>query len=185
MAKLIYSAIMSLDGYVADGNGNFDWAMPDEEVHRFINARERSVQHYLYGRRLFDVMSVWDSWDTSTEPPFIDEFAQLWRQARKVVFSRTLQAPTTRNTSIEREFSAADVQALKESATTDIVIGGPELATQAFRDGLVDECELYIVPVLVGGGTKGLPDGVGAQLDLLQARPFGNGTMFFRYRLRP
>src|SRR5690349_24573182 len=121
-AKLIYSAIMSLDGYVADADGNFDWGVPDEEVHRFINRLEAPVQHYLYGRRLYDVMSVWDTWDTSTEPPLIDDFAKLWRQAEKVVFSRTLKEPITGNTRIESEFKPDDVRQLKASATSDILI---------------------------------------------------------------
>ncbi|MCT9869764.1 dihydrofolate reductase family protein [Paenarthrobacter aurescens] len=183
MAKLIYSAIMSLDGFIADAEGNFDWGVPDQEVHRFINARERTVQHYLYGRRLYDVMSAWDSWDTSSEPAHIDAFAQLWRQAQKLVFSRTLKEPSTGNTRIVSEFNAGEVRELKASANNDILIGGPELATQAFQDGLVDECQLYIVPILVGAGKKGLPEGIGAKLELLQERTFGNGTVFLRYRV--
>jgi dihydrofolate reductase len=183
VAKLIYSAIMSLDGYIADTEGNFDWGVPDEEVHRFINDRERSVQHYLYGRRLYDVMSAWDSWDTKSEPAFIDDFANLWRQADKVVFSRTLQDPSTGNTRIESDFIAEDIRQLKASVATDILIGGPELAAQAFREGLVDECQLIIVPVLVGGGKKGLPDGVDARLELVQERTFNGGAIFLKYRV--
>ncbi|MFJ5958780.1 dihydrofolate reductase family protein [Paenarthrobacter sp. NPDC092416] len=185
MAKLIYGAIMSLDGYVADVDGNFDWGTPDEEVHRFINNRERSVQHYLYGRRLYDVMSAWESMDTSSAPAYFDDFARLWRAAEKVVFSRSLTSPSTGNTRMEREFRADDVRELKASATSDILIGGPEIAAEAFRAGLIDECELYIVPVLIGGGKKGLPDGMEVRLELIQERAFGNGAVFLRYRVVP
>ncbi|WP_284976241.1 dihydrofolate reductase family protein [Arthrobacter sp. efr-133-TYG-104] len=183
MGRLIYSAIMSIDGYVADRDGKFDWSAPDEEVHRFINERQRHIRHHLLGRRLYDVMSVWDTWDTSSEPPFIDDFAQLWRRAEKVVFSRTLQDPSTRNTRIEREYRADDVRKLKASVATDISIGGPELAAQAFRDGLIDECQLVMVPVIVGGGKKGLPADFGTRLELVQERTFGNGAIFLKYRV--
>jgi len=184
MPSLIYGAITSLDGYVADRDGNFDWGAPDEEVHRFINGIEQNIGTYLYGRRLYEVMLAWEAMDTSTEPPYVDDFARMWRAAENVVFSRTLDAPSSARTRIERDFDAQAVGELKESSATDVLIGGADLAGQAFREGLVDECQLIVVPVLVGGGKKCLPDNVTADLELIQPRTFGSGMVFLRYRVR-
>lgn len=184
MARLIYSAITSLDGYVADKEGNFNWGVPDEEAHRFINGLERPVGTYLYGRRLYEVMLAWEDMDTRSEPPYIQDFAQIWRAAEKVVYSRSLAAPSSAKTRIERNFDGPAIKELKTTADKDLLIGGPELAALAMREGLVDECQLMVVPVLVGGGKKCLPDHVTAELDLLQERRFGNGLVFLRYGLR-
>jgi dihydrofolate reductase len=185
-AKLIYSAISSLDGYVADADGSFDWAAPDEEVHRFVNGLERPVATYLYGRRMYDVMSYWESIDPlGDESPVAREFARLWRAADKIVFSRTLKTPASERTRIERTFDADIVRRLKASSATDISIGGPELAGQALRAGLVDECHLFLHPVLRGGGNQSLPDGVRLRLELLDERRFRSGVVYLRYRVEP
>jgi len=175
MAKLIYSAIASLDGYVADENGNFDWAMPDEEVHAFANELERSVGTCLYGRRMYETMVAWETMDLAGEPPVVRDFAEIWRATDKVVYSRTLETPSSARTRIERDFDAEAIRRMKVAAERDISIGGPDLAAQAFEAGLVDECHLIIAPVLVGGGKRSLPDGVHLKLELLEQRRFGNG----------
>ncbi len=182
MAKLIYSAIESLDGYIADEDGNFDWAEPDEEVHTFVNDLERPVGTYLYGRRMYEVMKAWETLDVAGEPPFVQDFAAIWREADKIVYSRTLEAASSAKTRIERDFDPKAVRQLKASASTDITIGGPGLASEAIRGGLVDELHLLVAPVVVGGGTPSLPDGVRLQLELLNERRFGNGMVFLRYR---
>jgi dihydrofolate reductase len=183
MAKLIYSAIASLDGYVADREGNFDWAAPGDEVHAFVNELERPVGTYLYGRRMYEVMAPWETMDTGPgEPVAIRDFARIWRAADKVVFSRTLARPTTARTSVERDFDRARVREMKASSSRDLTIGGPALAGQAIRAGLVDELQLFLAPVIVGGGTRFLPMDVGLELELLDERRFGDGTVFLRYR---
>ena len=182
-AKLIYSAISSLDGYVADADGNFDWAAPDEEVHSFVNDLERQSDTYLYGRRMYDVMRFWESIDTRDESPVFHDYAALWQAADKIVFSRTLEAPSTKRTRIEREFDPAMVQRLKASSPSDISIGGPELAGHAIRAGLVDECRLFLHPVLRGGGNQSLPDDVRVRLELLDERRFSSGVVYLRYRV--
>jgi dihydrofolate reductase len=182
MAKLIYSAIASLDGYVEDASGEFDWAAPDEEVHAFVNELERPLGTYLYGRRMYETMVYWETDDY--EAAVARDYAAIWRAAEKVVYSRTLPAVSSERTRIEREFDAAAVRRLKESSGSDISIGGAELAGQAIAAGLVDELQLLLVPVLVGGGKRALPNDVGAQLELFDERQFQRGTVFLRYRVR-
>jgi dihydrofolate reductase len=184
MARLIYSVIASLDGYVADEDGNFDWAEPDEEVHTFVNDLERPVGTYLYGRRMYEVMLAWESWDTADQPPFIQDFARIWQAADKIVYSRTLPAAATARTRIERTFDPEAVRRLKAAAGRDLAVAGPHLAAHAFRAGLVDECHLFLAPIVVGGGTRSLPDQVRLGLELLDERRFGNGMVHLRYRTR-
>ena len=183
MASLIYSAITSLDGYVADENGNFDWAAPDEDVHRFVNDLERPVGTYLYGRRMYDVMVYWETADTGPDqPPLIQDYAEIWQQADKIVYSKTLETVSSARTTLERDFDPGAVRQLKAEAARDISVGGPELAGEAIKAGLVDEYQLFVSPVLVGGGTPALPQGVRLDLELLDERRFGNGTVYLRYR---
>ncbi len=185
MARLLYSAITSLDGYVADAAGNFDWGMPDEAVHAAVNDVLRPVGTGLYGRRLYDVMVAWETWDTTDEPPVVRDFAALWRGTDKIVYSRTLPEPRSARTRVERAFEPDVVRALKDQADRDLSIGGPELATQAFAAGLVDECHLFVSPVVVGGGTRALPGGVRLDLDLRAERRFAGGVVHLHYRCRP
>jgi dihydrofolate reductase len=180
MAKLIYSAIASLDGYVADQDGNFDWAAPDEEVHAFANDLERSIGTHLFGRRMYEVMAVWET--LSDPSPVMRDFAETWRSADKIVYSKTLDAATTAKTRIEREFDPAAIRQLKARAARDLSVGGPVLAAQALAAGLVDECHLFLTPVLVGGGNPAFPDGLRLKLELLNERRFGNGVVYLRYR---
>ncbi len=185
MAKLIYSAIMSLDGYVADEEGNFDWAAPDEEVHTFVNDVERPVGTYLYGRRMYEVMAYWETAHTlPDQPPFSLDFAEIWRAADKIVFSTTLASVSSERTRIERVFDPEAIRELKASAHRDLSVGGPHLAAAAIAAGLVDEFHLFAVPAVVGGGNRALPDGVRLDLDLLDERRFGNGTVHLHYRPR-
>jgi dihydrofolate reductase len=185
MGKLIYSAITSLDGYVADADGKFDWGEPDEEVHSFVNDLERAVGTYLYGRRLYEVMVAWDDAEAfSDQPPHIQDFARLWQAADKVVYSTTLDAVSTARTRIEREFDPEAVRRMKAAAERDLIVGGPALAAHAFRAGLVDECHLIVAPVVVGGGKQSLPDDVRLDLELVDERRFGNGMVHLRYRTR-
>jgi dihydrofolate reductase len=179
MAKLIYSAITSLDGYVADEDGNFDWAAPDEEVHSFVNDLERPVGTYLYGRRMYEVMAPWE-----TDPTLMRDFAELWQAADKIVYSKTLETVSTASTRIERDFDPEAVRQLKTQAERDITVGGPDLAAQAIKAGLVDELHLFLAPVVVGGGNQALPDKVRLGLELLDERRFGNGMVYLRYRTR-
>jgi dihydrofolate reductase len=183
MAKLIYSAITSLDGYVADEEGNFDWAAPDEEVHRFVNDLERRVGTYLYGRRMYEVMVAWETMDSrADQPPVIDDFTKIWQAADKIVYSKTLETVSSARTRIERDFDAEAVRQLKASSERDITVGGPELAAQAIRAGLVDEFQLFVTPVVVGGGKKALPDDAHLKLELLDERRFGSGVVHLHYR---
>jgi dihydrofolate reductase len=183
MAHLIYSAISSLDGYIEDRDGNFEWAMPDEEVHRFINDLERTAGTYLYGRRMYETMLVWETDpNLAADSPLTQDFAQIWQAANKIVYSKTLAAASTRNTQIERNFDPEAIQQLKKTAQHDIAIGGAELAAHAFRSGLIDECHLFITPIIVGGGKPALPAHVRLELELLEERRFGNGMVFLRYR---
>ncbi|TMF92468.1 MAG: dihydrofolate reductase [Chloroflexi bacterium] len=183
MARLIYSAIASLDGYTADENGNFDWAAPDEELHRFVNDLERPVGMYLYGRRMYETMLFWETPESvAGEPEVMRDFAQIWRAADKVVFSRTLDTASSARTRIEREFSPDWVERLKASSDRDLAIGGPELAGQAIAAGLVDEFQLFLVPVLVGGGTAFLPEGVRTRLELVDEHRFESGVVYLQYR---
>jgi dihydrofolate reductase len=182
MAKLIYAAITSLDGYVADENGNFDWGVPDEDVHTFVNDLERAVGTYLYGRRLYEVMVAWETMPLADEPSVIQDFAEIWRAADKIVFSRTLETVSSARTRIERDFDAETVGRMKAAAARDLAVGGPDLAAHAFRAGLVDEVHLFVAPIVVGGGKQSLPDGVRVTLELLDERRFGNGMVHLRYR---
>lgn len=180
MGELTYSAIASLDGYVADEQGRFDWSMPDEEIHAFVNDRMRAARTHLYGRRMYEVLVAWETMDDPE--PVMRDFAQIWRAAEKVVYSTTLQEPSSARTRIERRFEPDAVRALK--ADGDCVIGGPELAGQALAAGLVDHVELLLSPVIVGGGNRALPDGVRAQLELVDERRFGNGVVHLAYRVQ-
>jgi dihydrofolate reductase len=182
MAQLLYSAIMSLDGYTADPDGNFAWSMPDEEIHAFINDLERDVGTYLMGRRMYDVMSVWETMGTPEDPPVIQDYARIWQGADKVVYSTSLDTVATPRTRLERQFAPEAVQELKSSSDRNISIGGPTLAAHALKAGLVDECQLFINPVTVGGGLRFLPDGLDLKLELLEERRFGNGVVYLRYR---
>ena len=185
MAQLIYSAISSLDGFIEDRDGNFDWAMPDEEVHRFINNLERNAGTYLYGRRMYEIMTVWETDpNLAADSPLTQDFAQVWQAADKIVYSKTLTAASTRKTRIERNFDPEAIRQLKKTAQHDIAIGGPDLAAHAFRSGLIDECHLFLAPIVVGGGKPALPDNVRLELELLEERRFGNGTLFLRYRTK-
>jgi dihydrofolate reductase len=184
VAKLIYSAIASLDGYVADEHGSFEWAVPDEHVHAFVNELERPVGTYLYGRRMYEAMVAWEA------PPALPDqsaatrdFAAIWQAAEKVVHSKTLVTVSSARTRIERDFDVDAVRRLKAGAARDVSVGGPALAAQAFRAGLVDECHLLLAPILVGGGTRALPDGVRVQLELLDERRFGNGMVHLHHRV--
>jgi dihydrofolate reductase len=185
MAKLIYSAITSLDGYVADEDGKFDWATPDEEVFAFVNDLERPVGTYLYGRRMYQTMVDWETIRTDADQaPLMRDFAEIWRAADKVVYSRTLETVSSARTRIEPDFDPEAIRGMKASAGADITVGGPELAGHAIKAGLVDELQLFLTPILVGGGTASLPDNVRVRLELLDERRFGNGVAFLRYRTR-
>jgi dihydrofolate reductase len=185
MAKLIYSAIASLDGYVADEDGNFDWAAPDEEVHTFANDLARSVGTYLYGRRIYDVMAVWETDHTpADQSPVMRDFAQIWQAADKIVYSKTLETVSTTRTRIERDFDPEAVRQMKARAGRDISVGGPELAAQAIKAGLVDEWHLFVTPIVVGGGKRSLPDDVRVKLELLDERRFEGGVVHLHYRTR-
>jgi dihydrofolate reductase len=181
MARLIYSAITSLDGYIEDEQGRFDWATPDEEVFAFVNDLERPVGTHLYGRRMYETMVYWET--RLDDAGVTRDFAEIWRAAEKVVYSRTLPAVSSLRTRIEREFEAAPIRRLKESSRSDITIGGAELAGHAIAEGLVDECHLFLNPILVGGGKRALPDHVRAQLQLLDDRRFGNGVVHLHYQV--
>jgi dihydrofolate reductase len=184
MAKLIYSAITSLDGYNADEDGNFDWAAPDQEVHTFVNDLERPVGTYLYGRRMYEVMAPWETITLAGQPPYTQDFAQIWQAADKVVYSRTLETASTARTRIERDFDPEVVRQMKAAAGRDLTVGGPDLAAQALKAGLVDEFQLFLVPIIVGGGRPSLPSNLRLELELLDERRFGNGMVHLRYRTR-
>jgi dihydrofolate reductase len=184
MAKLIYAAISSLDGYVADADGNFDWSTPDEEVHRFVNDLERTTGTYLYGRRMYEVMRPWETHPTDDDQPSAgQEFAKIWQVADKIVYSTTLDKVSTLRTRLEREFDPEAIRQMKSAAVRDIAVSGPTLAGQALKLGLVDECQLFLCPVVVGGGLQALPDNVRLRLELLDERRFGNGVVHLHYRV--
>jgi dihydrofolate reductase len=184
MAKLIYSAIASLDGYVADDQGNFDWAMPDEEVHAFVNDLERPLGTYLYGRRMYETMKVWESDEIlEGQPQVMYDYAEIWRAAEKIVYSRTLEEVGTSQTRLERTFDPNSVRALKKAEERDISIGGAELAGEALSAGLVDELQMILVPVAVGAGNPALPMQARKALTLLGQRSFANGTIYLHYRV--
>ncbi len=184
MVKLIYSAITSLDGYTEDAGGRFDWAAPDEEVHAFVNDLERTIGTYLYGRRMYETMAVWEAADSGADrPPVVRDFARIWQAAEKVVYSRTLQKVSSARTRIERSFDPEAIRQMKASAWRDITVGGAALAGQAIRAGLVDECHLFLAPVAVGGGKPSLPEDLRIQLELAGERRFRSGFVHLHYRL--
>jgi dihydrofolate reductase len=180
MGKLIYTAIASLDGFIEDEHGNFEWAAPDDEVHAFVNDLERPIGTHLYGRRMYETMVFWETVDTSDGPAVARDYALTWRAAEKIVFSRTLQKPSSARTRIEQEFDPAAIRKLKETAS-DISIGGPELAGEAFAAGLVDECHLLLHPIVVGGGKRALPTNVHIPLQLVAERRFESGVVHLHY----
>jgi dihydrofolate reductase len=183
MGRLIFSALASLDGYVADENGDFGWGEPDTEVHEFVNELTRPIGTHLYGRRMYEVLAAREHPEDfgPTLPPHIADFAAIWQGADKVVYSRTLAEPRSARTRIERDFDPGAVRRMKDSAERDMAIAGPELAAQGFAAGLVDEVQLFLAPVIVGGGTRALPDGVRLDLELREVRRFGNGMTFMRH----
>jgi dihydrofolate reductase len=186
MAKLLYVMNVSLDGYIADEDGKFDWGAPDEEYYSFINDLVRPVGTYLYGRRLYELMAVWETDPAAAaQSPAAGAFAALWQGADKVVYSRTLQAAATTRTRLEHDFDPGAVRQLKAAAERDLTVGGAALGAQAITAGLVDEYHLFVWPVVVGGGTRLLPDRVRLQLELLEARRVGNGAVYLRYRTQP
>ena len=185
MAKLIYSAICSLDSFVADAEGNFDWAAPDEELHSFVNDLERPIGTHLYGRRMYETMRYWETPEASTGQDAVSrDYAEIWRSAEKIVFSRTLDHASSAKTQIEREFDPEAIRRLKEEAERDIGIGGPELAGEAIRAGLVDEYHLFLNPIIVGGGNPALPSDAHVALELIDQRRFGSGVIHLHYRAR-
>lgn len=185
MARLNYFAAVSLDGYHTDADGGFDWAAPDEEVHAFVNERERSVGTYLLGRRMYEVMSYWETaLDQPDQVEVEREFARVWLGVDKVVYSSTLAEVTTGRTRLERRFDPDAVRRLKAEATADLSVGGPDLAAYALRARLVDEVSLLAAPVVVGGGSRFLPEGIRMDLDLLEERRFDSGFVFLRYAVR-
>jgi dihydrofolate reductase len=184
MAKLIYSVMSSLDGYFEDASGKFDWAEPDDEVHAFANDLDRPIGTYLYGRRMYETMVFWETVETDADVPTVyRDFAGIWRAAEKIVYSRTLLAPNSARTRIERQFEPDAVRQLKLSATADIAVAGGELAGQAIGVGLVDECHLFLCPIVVGGGKRALADHLRAELELLDEHRFNNGVVHLHYRI--
>jgi dihydrofolate reductase len=182
VGRLIYSAITSLDGYVADEDGDFSWAEPDEEVHAFVNDLMRPIGTHLYGRRMYEVMAVWETDPTlASASPVMRDFAELWKAADKVVYSTTLATASTARTRLEPAFDPAAVRQLKVRAESDLLIGGPELAGQAIREGLVDECHLLLAPIAVGGGKRFLPASTRWPLELIEERAFDSGMVHVRY----
>ncbi len=183
MAKLVYMAVASLDGYIEDEDGKFDWAVPDEEVHTFINDLERPVGTHLLGRRMYDVLVSWETIALAGQPASIRDFAAIWRAADKIVYSKTLEQVSSARTRIERNFDPEAVRELKAAAARDLSIGGPALAARAFEAGLVDEVQLFLSPIVVGNGKRALPADVRIQLDLLDDPRFGNGVVHLHYRV--
>jgi dihydrofolate reductase len=184
MAKLIYSAITSLDGYVADERGRFDWAAPSEEVHAFVNEQERRIGTYLYGRKMYEVMRYWETAPTAgAEPPVMLDYARIWQGAEKVVYSTSLASASSARTRIERRFDPEMVRRMKAEATADISVGGPHLAAAALAAGLVNEIHFFLTPIIVGGGNRALPNDVRAPLELLDERRFGDGVMHLHFRV--
>ncbi|MFG1905352.1 dihydrofolate reductase family protein [Kribbella sp. NPDC048928] len=179
MGSLIYSAISSLDGYIEDANGNFQWAAPDAEVHAFVNELERPIGTYLYGRGMYATMSYWET--AVDHSPVSQAYADIWRAADKIVYSRTLTSVETARTRLEHEFTPAAVADLKQSSPTALSIGGADLGGQALKAGLVDEVHLLLAPVLVGGGKRSLPDGLTTQLTLLDQHTFASGFIHLHY----
>lgn len=181
--RLIYSGITSLDGYLTDENGTFDWAAPDEQVHAFVNERERPIGTYLYGRRMYQVMAYWETAHEHADSAVEHEYARIWQAADKIVYSSSLSEPSSARTRIESRFDPDAVRQLKVDATADLSIGGAELAAQALRAGLVDEISIYSAPVVVGGGTPLFPRGLRLDLELSEERRFDSGFVYLHYRL--
>jgi dihydrofolate reductase len=185
MAKLTYSIQTSLDGYINDEDGNFDWAAPGEEVHTFFNELERPIGTHLYGRRMYETMRYWqDPPDLESQAEYIRDYAEIWQGADKVVYSRTLDSAATPRTRIESEFDPDAVRKMKEAADADLSVGGPVLAAEALRAGLVDQLDQVVYPVIVGGGTHWLPDGLRLDLELLEERRFASGAVHLGYAVR-
>ncbi|NMR28742.1 dihydrofolate reductase family protein [Crystallibacter degradans] len=182
MTNLIYSAIASLDGYIADEQGRFDWSMPDEEVHAFINDLQRQIGTYLFGRRMYEVMTAWEGLSNDAGLPAVEhDFATMWDTTDKVVYSRTLETASSARTRIERNFAPDEVRRMKDETDRDLAVGGSELAAEALRAGLVDECHLFLSPIALGCGKRFLADGIRIELELLDERRFGNGVVYLRY----
>ena len=185
MANLIFVANMSLDGFTEDKDGKFDWTEPRGELFSFVTNIVRATRTHLYGRRMYETMMVWETDpNLAAESPLMRDFAEIWQAANKIVYSRTLETISTRKTQLEQTFDPEAIRQLKATGEHDILIGGPELAAHAFRAGLIDECHLFLVPILVGGGKSALPDNVRMELELLAERRFHNGTVYLRYRTR-
>jgi dihydrofolate reductase len=185
MAKMIYTAIASVDGYTEDADGNFDWAAPGEDVHAFINDLERPIGTYLYGRRMYETMAPWETdAGLAAKSEVMRDFAQIWQAAEKIVYSRTLERASTERTRIEREFDPEAVRGLKASEGSEVGVGGPELAAHAFKAGLVDECHLFLAPIAVGSGKSALPDDLRLKLELLGERRFDSEMVHLHYRVR-
>ena len=183
VAKLIYSAITSLDGYIEDREGDFDWGAPDEEVFSFVNDIERSIGTYLYGRRMYETMVYWETAQTLTDQsPCERDFSDLWQAAEKIVYSKSLETLSSANTRLEREFQPSTIREMKAARQPDITVGGPDLAAQAFGAGLVDECQLFVTPIILGGGKRSLPSNVRLELELLSEHRFDSGVVFLHYR---
>ena len=182
MPELVYAAICSLDGYVADEHGKWDWSHPDPEVHAFVNDLERPVGTHLYGRSMYEVLVAWETMDDPD--PAMRDYAEIWRAAEKIVYSTTLEQVSSARTRIERRFDPEAVRELKRTAERDLAIGGPRLAAEAFAAGLVDRVHLLLSPVIVGGGKRALPDGVRLDLELVDERRFGNGVVHVHHRVR-
>jgi dihydrofolate reductase len=186
MGKLIYSMLMSLDGYVEDEQGRFGWGAPEDEgVHSYINRLASSVGTYLYGRRMYETMVYWETAHTvPNQPQFVLEWARQWQAAEKIVYSRTLAEPRSVRTRIEREFDPEVVRGLKADVRHDISVDGPELAAHALRAGLVDELQMIVCPVVVGAGKRFFPDRVRLKLELVNERRFRHGVVVLRYTVR-
>ncbi|PQZ86707.1 deaminase [Arthrobacter sp. MYb227] len=185
MSKLIYAMSISLDGYFVDESGKFDWSMPDEEVHSFINDLERGVELQLLGHRFYDVLKVWEKlFEDQSLPSYIHDYASIWNAARKIVYSKILRTPETERTEIRSSFDVQEILRLKESTRTHISIGGAELAAQALTAGLVDEVHFFVSPVIVGGGRRALPEGLKLDLELMAQRTFTSGSTYLGYRVK-
>jgi dihydrofolate reductase len=184
MGRLQYAAICSLDGYTEDADGKFDWAAPDEEVHSFVNDLERPVGTHLYGRRMYQTLAVWQTIGGAQYPAVENAYADIWRAAEKIVFSATLAEVSTPRTRLERAFDPEAIRQLVADADRDVTVGGPGLAAQAIRAGLVDDFHLILHPVVVGGGTRALPDDVRLDLELVDEHRFGNGVVHLHHRRR-
>jgi dihydrofolate reductase len=183
MAKLTYTALTSLDGFIEDREGSFEWAAPDDEVHAFVNDLERGIGTHLYGRRLYEVMASWETMGATGDDPIAD-YARIWQAADKVVISRSIGDPWTARTRVERTFDADRIRRLVADASSDVAIGGAELAAEAFRTGLIDECQLFLNPIAVGSGKRALPADLAIRLELLEERRFENGVVYLRYAVR-